>query len=155
MNKGNIFFNQCMVSNHMYQDVHFKYKVLWHPEMCFSFYKTVHYLHWLQLTGIHTEHNLLPHVHDHSCICRYTVLCYTVLPLYTRRLILSRRAVLLLYTPKVTVTSGQRSKRNWKCKWQRNLHWRDILEHLVWNACITISTALFFFVWFLLVILGK
>jgi len=25
--------------------------------------------------------------------------------------------------PKFSITSGQRTKRDWKCKWQLNLHW--------------------------------
>jgi len=40
MNKGKIFHNQRMVSNHMYQDVHFIYKVLWHPKMCLFILQT-------------------------------------------------------------------------------------------------------------------
>jgi len=45
-----------------------------------------------------TEHNQKPHVHVPSSTCRYTVLCYKVLPLYTGRFILNRRTVLHLYS---------------------------------------------------------
>jgi len=48
----------------------------------------------------HTEHNQLPHIHVHSCTCRWTVLCYTVIPIYTRMFFLNR-TVLLLYTSTV------------------------------------------------------
>jgi len=54
-----------------------------------------------------TEHNQMPHVHVHSCTCRYTVLCYIVLPLYTRRLVLKRRTVLHLYTLTIIEHIGQ------------------------------------------------
>jgi len=40
MNKGNIFYNQCMMSTHMYQDVNFIYKVLWHAMMCLFILQT-------------------------------------------------------------------------------------------------------------------
>jgi len=40
-------------------------------------------------------------VHVHSCTCRCTVLCYTVLPLYTRRLILKRQIEMFSYTSKI------------------------------------------------------
>ena len=49
----------------------------------------------------HTEHSQLPHVHVNSHTCRSAVLYYTVLPLYTRRLILKRNRVLRLYTSKI------------------------------------------------------
>ena len=61
------------------------------PVCLCAFYRPAH----------HTEHNQLPHIHVHSCTCRCTVLCYTVIPIYTRTFFLNRRTVLLLYTSTV------------------------------------------------------
>ena len=49
----------------------------------------------------HTERNKLRHVHVHSCTSRCTVLCYTVIPIYSRMFFLNRRTILLLYTSTV------------------------------------------------------
>ena len=61
---------------------------------------------WLQLADTHTEYNQLQLVHVQSCTCRCTALCYTVLPLYTRRLILRRKAELVLYASKIIHYNG-------------------------------------------------
>jgi hypothetical protein len=114
MNKHSSSYNQCMVSSHMYQDVHFISKTLCSPKNCLFIlqFSTPHELSAFAV--IHIEHNQLPYVHVHSCTCRCTVLCYTVLPLHTRRLILN--TVGLYYfciIPKLSITSAQSKKKNY------------------------------------------
>jgi len=46
----------------------------------------------------HTEHTQMPHERINSHTCKIRVLYYTVVPLYTRRLILERNTVLRFYT---------------------------------------------------------
>jgi len=104
-------YNQCTVSSHMLQPVHnsqshvLKFTLtdedLWSPQMCLFPLKTITPHELTAVADTHTEHSQLPLVHVNSCTCRNTVLYYTVVPLYTRRLILERNTVLRLYTAKI------------------------------------------------------
>jgi len=94
MNTGNSFSNQCTVHSRMHQDVPCDSDT---PGCLFPLQPSTPH----QLTAFadtHTEHNQLPHVHVNSCTCRCTVLCYTLSPLHTRKLILTRRTVLFLHS---------------------------------------------------------
>ena len=100
------FYNQCTVSSHMLQPVHniqshvlrfiLTHEDLWSPKMCFFPLQTSAPHELTAGADTHSEHSQLPHVHVHSCTCRCTALCYTVVPTYTRRNILNRNSVRIL-----------------------------------------------------------
>jgi len=90
-------YNQCTVSSHVYQNVHFNCKALWHPKICLFVLQTITSYKMIAVAGTLTEHNQLRHVHVHSFNCRYTVLRYTVLLLHTRCLILKGKTELLVH----------------------------------------------------------
>ena len=58
----------------------------------------------------HTEHSQLSHAHVNSHTCSSTVLCYTVLPLYSRWLSSTGGLYYLCILPKLSNTSGQMTK---------------------------------------------
>jgi len=90
-------YKQDTVSNHMFLNSHLPTKTCEVPRCVCSLYRPAHHTNWLQLLTPFTERSQLAHVHT----CRKTVLYYTVVPLYTRRLILDRNMVLRLYTAKI------------------------------------------------------
>jgi len=104
-------YNQCTISNHMLQPVYsikshvlrctLTYEDLWSPQMCLFLLQTSTTYQLTAVADTHTEHSQLPHVHVNSHTCRNTMLYYTVLPLYTRRLILKGNTVLRFYTSKI------------------------------------------------------
>jgi len=104
-------YNQCTVSNHMLQPVHsiqshllrftLTHEDLWCHKMCLFPLQTSTPHQLTAVADTHTEHSQLPHVHVNSHTCTNTVLYYTVVPLYTRGLILERNTALRLYTEKI------------------------------------------------------
>ena len=85
----------------MYLDAHFTCEDQWSPNMCLFPLQTSAPEELSAVADTHAEHSQLPHVHVNSCTCRSTVLYYTVVPLYTRKLILKINTVLRLYTIKI------------------------------------------------------
>ena len=70
---------------------------LWSPKMCLFPLQTGTAHELTAVADTHTEHSQLSHVHT----CSSKVLYYTVVPIYTRRLILHTNTVLHLYTYKI------------------------------------------------------
>jgi hypothetical protein len=69
----------------------------WSTKMCmFPLYTSTP----RELTAVadtNTERYQMPHEYVHSCTYKSIVLCYTMVPLYTRRLILKRNTVLRFF----------------------------------------------------------
>jgi hypothetical protein len=100
-----------MVSNHLYY--YFISEATWHTKMCLSVLQTSTPHELAAVADTHTEHNQLPHVHVHSCTCRCTVLCYTVLPVHIRWLSSTAWLYYFCILPKLSNTSGQMTKKNY------------------------------------------
>ena len=80
----------CTLTNHMNLEAHFNFEDLWSPKMCLFPLQIITPPQLAAVADTHTEHNQMPHVHVNSHTCRSTVLSYTVVPQYTRRLMLKR-----------------------------------------------------------------
>jgi len=95
-----------MLSNHMYQDVHFNYKVLWHPKKCSSFYKPAHHLKCVQLLS--STANIFMYLLYMSTSVTADALCYVTQCYHCTPESLSSAGGLYYFCilPKLSITSG-------------------------------------------------